>query len=81
MKGIFDSALPLNPEERQNYLNKVCGADKILLAEVESLLSSLDSAESFRETPAVAKIADVVEPKTLKLENGRCFGHYEFNIL
>ena len=46
-------------------------------AEVESLLASHDSAKSFMETPAVAKVADVIEGKTKKLEEGRCFGHYE----
>ncbi len=29
------------------------------------------------ETPAVAKVADVIEAETRKLETGKCFGHYE----
>ena len=29
------------------------------------------------ETPAVAKVADVIEAETKKLETGKCFGHYE----
>ncbi|MCA1624000.1 MAG: serine/threonine protein kinase, partial [Acidobacteria bacterium] len=77
VREIFDSALRRKPEERQNYLVEVCGADKTLLAEVQSLLSSLDSADSFMETPAVAKVADVIEAETRKLEQGKCFGHYE----
>ena len=58
VREIFDSALRHEPEERRRFVNEACGEDKTLLAEVESLLSSLDSAESFMETPAVAKVAD-----------------------
>ena len=77
VREIFDSALRRQPEERQFFIGKACGDDKTLLAEVESLLSSLDSAENFMETPAVAKVAEAIEGKTKKLEPGRCFGHYE----
>ena len=61
VREIFDSALRHKPEERRRFLNQVCGDDKTLLAEVESLLSSHDGAESFMETPAIAKVADVIE--------------------
>ena len=77
VREIFDSALRRKPEERRRFVNEACGDDKILLAEVESLLSSLGSADSFMETPAVAKVADVIEAETKKLERGKCFGHYE----
>ena len=77
VREIFDAALRRQPEERRRFVNEACGEDKTLLAEVESLLSSLDSAESFMETPAVAKVADVIEVETKKLETGKCFGHYE----
>ncbi|MGI9067476.1 MAG: hypothetical protein ACR2HX_13880 [Pyrinomonadaceae bacterium] len=52
MKEIFDSALRRHPEERRRFTHEVCGGDKTLLAEVESLLSALNSAESFMETPS-----------------------------
>ena len=29
------------------------------------------------ETPAVAKVAGIIEAETKKLETGKCFGHYE----
>lgn len=80
VRETFDSALRLQPEERQNFVNKACGEDKVLLAEVESLLSSHDSAESFMETPAVARVVDVIEAKTKKLKEGKCFGHYEIAL-
>ncbi|MEJ7577686.1 MAG: protein kinase [Pyrinomonadaceae bacterium] len=77
VRKIFDDALRQKPEERARFVSEVCGDDKTLLAEVESLLSSLGSAESFMETPAVAEVADVIEIETKKLEAGKCFGHYE----
>ena len=77
VREIFDSALRRKPEERQNYIVEVCGEDKTLLLEVESLLSSLENIDSFMESPAVAKVADAIEGETKKLETGRCFGHYE----
>src|SRR5215216_443142 len=77
VREIFDSALRQSPDERRRFVNEVCGHDKILLAEVESLLSSLDNAEGFMETPAVAEVADVIEAEQKRLEAGKRFGHYE----
>ena len=77
VREIFDSALRQKPDERRRFVNAACGDNKTLLAEVESLLSSLNSAESFMETPAVAKVADAIEAEQKKLEAGKCFGHYE----
>jgi len=77
VREVFDSALRHKPDERRRFVNEVCGDDETLLAEVESLLSSHDSAESFMETPAVAKVAEMIEPETKELEAGKCFGHYE----
>ncbi len=47
VKEIFVDALLQKPEERQNFLDDVCGDDKNLRREVESLLSSLDGAGEF----------------------------------
>ena len=77
VREIFHSALGRQSEERRRFVHDVCGKDKTLLAEVESLLSSHDSAESFMETPAVSKVADMIEPETKKLEAGKVFGQYE----
>src|SRR6266511_2593245 len=77
VRKVFDAALSRKAEERQNFVNEACGEDKSLLSEVESLLSSLDSAESFMETPAVAEVANMIEIEIKKLEAGKCFGYYE----
>ena len=77
VREIFNSAVRRQPAERRRFVRQACGDDKTLLAEVESLLMSLESAGSFMETPAVAKVADAIEAETKKLEAGKCFGHYE----
>src|SRR5215204_343747 len=77
VREIFDLALRQKPEERYKFVRQACGEDNKLRSEVESLLLSLDSAESFMETPAVAKVADIIEAETKKFERGKCFGHYE----
>ncbi len=75
VREIFDSALQHKPVERRKFVHEACGVDKTLIAEVESLLSSLDSAESFMETPAVVKVAGAIEAETEKLKTGKCLGH------
>jgi serine/threonine protein kinase len=77
IRRVFDEALLRQPEERQKFVRQACGADEILLTEVESLLSSLDSADGFMETSAVAKVADLIESETKQIAAGKCFGHYE----
>ncbi len=77
IRKIFDESLLRNPEERRQYISKMCGADKLLFAEVESLLASHDRADGFMETPAIAKVAGAIEAETKKLEKGVRFGHYE----
>ena len=76
VKEIFADALRQKPELRPEFLDSVCSGDKTLRREVESLLASFDSAESFMEKPAVGEIADsFVEVNSLK--TGFTFGHYE----
>src|SRR5687767_11801584 len=77
VRDIFDLALSRRFEDRQKFINDACGEDRSLLGEVESLLSSHDSAEGFMESPAVARVADMIEVESKKLEAGKCFGHYE----
>ena len=62
-KRIFDEALHQKPEERASFVSEVCGDDKSLCREVESLLSSFDGAGRFLETPAIAKFADVIQAR------------------
>ncbi|HEY9502041.1 MAG TPA: serine/threonine-protein kinase, partial [Pyrinomonadaceae bacterium] len=75
VREVFDSALRKEPADRQDYVNRVCGEDKQLLREVESLFSSLDHSDSFMETPAIAQVADLIANSAF--ETGKRFGHYE----
>jgi len=77
VREIFDAALLQKPDERRRFINEACGNNKTLLAEVDSLLSSLGSAESFMERPAIANVVDVIKAEQNKLATGQCFGHYE----
>ncbi len=77
VREIFDSALRQKPDERRRFVQEACGNNKTLLAEVKSLLSSLESAEEFMEVPAVAGVADVIETNGNELQEGDCLGHYE----
>ncbi len=75
VKEIFDVALRQTPEERPKYISEVCGEDKTLLAEIESLFSSLDKAEDFMEENAVAQVANITAGEKENLETGKHFGH------
>ncbi len=76
VKKIFADALRQTPEARPQFLDSVCSGDNILRREVESLLTSFDSAESFMETPAVGEVAGSFTGKET-LREGIRFGHYE----
>src|SRR4051812_44726870 len=77
VREIFDSAVCRKPEARREFVLDACGGNEELLSEVESLLLSLDSAESFMEAPAVAKVADAFSVGGAKLAAGRSLGHYK----
>lgn len=77
VKEIFAEALRQPPEVRPQFLDRVCRDDKNLRREVESLLSSLDSAEYFLESPAVGEVVDEVLKETLNFTKGEFLGHYE----
>ena len=77
VREIFDDALRQKSERREGFVNRACGGDEILLAEVESLLASFDSAEDFLETPAIAEVADQLLTESRQFSNGQLLGHYE----
>lgn len=67
VKNIFDGALAVRPEDRQQYLVEACGSDSALLAEVKSLLASLGQAEEFLESPAIGEVAEIIDARTNKI--------------
>jgi eukaryotic-like serine/threonine-protein kinase len=77
VREIFDAALRRQPDERRGFVRKACGDDEALLVEVGSLLSSLENAGSFLETPAVAGAAGAILGNGKRLEKGERVEHYE----
>jgi serine/threonine protein kinase/Tol biopolymer transport system component len=77
LRKIFDDALRQTPEERRKFVNQACGGNETLLREVESLLSSHESAESFMEKPAIARVADQILTENRQFSNGQLLAHYK----
>lgn len=69
VKKLFESASALSGKKRENFLKKSCGEDVELRNEVEKLLVSFESAESFLENPAVAEAASMFEDKKTLVSN------------
>ena len=77
VREIFDAALRRAPAERPRFVAEACGDDRSLQAEVESLFSSLESADSFLETPVAGQIVDLIESASPALAAGARVSHYE----
>jgi tetratricopeptide (TPR) repeat protein len=52
VKELFEAAVDLDPNERTALLEKECGGDEVLRAEIESLLKSDERTDGFIEQPA-----------------------------
>jgi hypothetical protein len=44
IEEVFHEALSCDPEEREVYLDRVCGGDAIMRREIESLVAAYDSS-------------------------------------
>lgn len=53
LKELFDEVVDLSPDERAAYLDKLCGDDAALRAELQRLLDADEQAKSFMKMPAV----------------------------
>src|SRR5881398_2561468 len=63
IKAVFDAAVSLPAGERARFLDRACGADAALRAEVESLLAASDPEAAWLGTPAVRVTAPAAGPK------------------
>ena len=52
-KQIYQSAIELDPSQREAFLAQACAGDDLMRREVESLLSHRPEAEYFMESPAL----------------------------
>jgi len=81
-KEIFYAALLRTPGEREQFLNEACKGDDHLRREIESLLSSSESAGSFMQNPAVSEIAAALPTNKQKIRINQNLGHYRIlNLL
>ena len=61
-REMFEAALELPPENRDAYLDGICGGDAALRQRLEALLHQHDQAGSFLEKPAVSVAATLADP-------------------
>jgi len=81
-KELFYGALRLKPAEREQFLNESCKGDDDLRREIESLLSSSESAGSFMQNPALNEIAGAFATNKEKIPINQSLGHYRIlNLL
>jgi serine/threonine protein kinase len=77
VEEIFHAALDCGPDQVSAFLDKRCGADKVLRGKVEELLAAHKQADSFIETPvADVAAATIVENGQTDLLVGQTIGHY-----
>jgi eukaryotic-like serine/threonine-protein kinase len=79
VKEIFESAQAMDPAERSNYLNEICGDDESLRKDVEDLLIADASNEDFLVTPALDFVWGMMadEPNaTSEFVDGQKVGRY-----
>jgi serine/threonine-protein kinase len=68
VKRIFSAAGELVGIEREKFLAGSCGENDDLRREVEKLLASMDSSESFMEQPAIHDAASLFDEKKTMVE-------------
>jgi serine/threonine protein kinase len=76
VKQIHQAALDRPVSERTVFLDEICTGDEALRAEIQSLLSYQDEAESFIEVPAIEVAARVLSEDLENILVGRVLGHY-----
>ena len=78
---LVESALELEAAERINLLDRACGDDCELRAEVESLLKFQPQARSFIEAPAYEVAAETLAADSGELKPGDRIAEYEIESL
>ncbi len=76
VSDLFDSAVELAEPDRTRLLEKECGEDRELRAEVESLLVADDGAADFIEEPVGSVPLELFSETTANNLSGQKFGAY-----
>ena len=85
IKAIFDAAVVCRAEDRQALLHELCGGDRSLQADVESLLNAYTARGSIFEHTindrlrghVIEAVADVLDRRGQTLLSGEHLGSYE----
>ena len=77
IKEVFGAALEQRPEERAGFVQRSCGGDLELQAEVESLLSfHRDGETAIQDVDSLPKSTIECSPNNPEAMAGRHFGPY-----
>jgi serine/threonine protein kinase/Flp pilus assembly protein TadD len=76
IEELYHSAAALPPRDRPAFLERVCGGDKALRQELESLLAHDHQAKNFIESPALEIVASQLAETADQSIVGREISHY-----
>lgn len=76
VKAIFQTAIEMEPDERQAYVIAKCGDDATLMDEVGSMLSAHDGAGDFIATPVAMIAHDLIRGPDRPSRIGQTIGAY-----
>src|SRR6266704_695135 len=75
--AVFTEALPLPPEDRDRYLDKICKSDVEFRRRVEALLQAYEQAGDFLGRPVAGRPARAVQAFPAGEKAGDGIGHYK----
>ena len=76
VQQLFDAALQLSPEKRQEYLEQECGSNQELRREAESLLAAHGEPGSFMAGPTIAEMGEALHGGASRFQPGDTLGGY-----
>lgn len=77
IKEVLETALDLEPNARERFLDSACAGEGLIRREVESLLESHDEEPAFLELPVAIDAAHLGASLTPENWIGRHLGYYE----
>jgi eukaryotic-like serine/threonine-protein kinase len=76
VESVFHAALDLPVADRHAYLREACNGDEVLLAEVSSLISSIETSNGFMEQPVLTAGFNVLLNSSKDALLGKVLGCY-----
>lgn len=76
IKEILHTAQQLPPAERSDFVKRICGSDRTMLREVESLLIADAGNEDFLNEPAYEFVAGMLADEDSEFSAGQKVGRY-----